>query len=164
MYTLKELLKDYEGKYEGLEVSLYEKYLEDEYVEQVQGYSDYEVREWELMDEETYEAEVLRGTSEVADFTSWYGDKNAKCLVVLLENPQYVLRTYETSYDEDEIEEVKDYFISGVEDEEQDEEYEEYCKEVKECTTLEELYDVLLKYDDYSNAGAYNLKLENINE
>lgn len=164
MYTLKELLKDYKNKYEGLEVSLYEKYSEDEYVEQGQGYEDYEVREWDLMDEEAYEAEVLRGTSEVADFDEWYGDKNAKCLVVLLENPQYVLRTDETSYDEDEIEEVKEYFISGVEDEEQDEEYEEYYKEVKECTTLEELYDVLIRYDDYSNAGAYNLKLENINE
>ena len=143
MYKLKELLKDYEGKYEDIEVSLYNKYSEDEYVEQGQGYSDYEVREWDLMDEETY---------------------NAKCLVVLLENPQYVLRTDSTSYDEDELEEVKEYFISGVEDEEQDEEYEEYCREVNACITLKELYDVLMQYDDYSNAGAYDLRIEDINE
>ena len=31
MYKLKELLKDYEGKYEDIEVSLYNKYSEDEY-------------------------------------------------------------------------------------------------------------------------------------
>ena len=164
MYTLKELLKDYEGKYEDLEVSLYNKYSEDEYVEQGQGYSDYEVREWDLMDEETYNAEMLRGSDVTVDFEEIYGNKDAKCLVVLLENPQYVLRTDSSSYAEDELEEVKEYFISGVEDEEQDEEYEEYCREVNECVTLKELYDVLIQYDDYSNAGAYDLRLEDINE
>lgn len=30
--------------------------------------------------------------------------------------------------------------------------------------TLKELYDVLIQYDDYSNAGAYDLRLEDINE
>lgn len=165
-YSLKELLEweEVKGKYADIEVNLYNKYSEDEYVEQGQGYSDYEVREWDLMDEETYNAEILRGSDVTVDFEEIYGDKNAKCLVVLLENPQYVLRTDPTSYDEDEIEEVKDYFISGVEDEEQDEKYEEYCREVKECTTLKELYDVLMKYDDYSNAGAYDLKLVDINK
>ena len=164
-YSLKELLEweEVKGKYADMEVSLYNKYLEDEYVEQGQGYSDYGVREWELMDEETYNAEMLRGSDATLDFEEIYGDKDAKCLVVLLENPQYVLRVDSTSYDEDEIEEVKDYFTPELE-EAQDEEYEEYCREVKECTTLKELYDVLMKYDDYSNAGAYDLKLVDINK
>lgn len=165
-YSLKELLEmeEVKGKYADIEVNLYNKYSEDEYVEQGQGYSDYEVREWDLMDEETYNAEILRGSDVTVDFEEIYGDKDAKCLIVLLENPQYVLRADSTSYDEDEIEEVKNYFISGVEDEEQDEKYKEYCKEVKECVTLKELYEVLMQYDDYSNAGAYDLKLVDINE
>lgn len=164
-YSLKELLEmeEVKGKYADMEVSLYNKYSEDEYVEQGESYSDYGVREWELMDEETYNAEMLRGSDATLDFEEIYGDKDAKCLVVLLENPQYVLRVDSTSYDEDEIEEVKDYFTPELE-EAQDEKYEEYCREVKECTTLKELYDVLMKYDDYSNAGAYDLRLVDINE
>ncbi len=43
-----------------------------------------EVISWELMDEEDYNNSVLANACVTADFNAWYGDKNAKVLVILM--------------------------------------------------------------------------------
>lgn len=40
--------------------------------------------DWQIMDEEDYNRTILANGGEKADFKGWYGDKNAKVLVVVL--------------------------------------------------------------------------------
>lgn len=46
---------------------------------------DSEVKGWSLMDEEEYNNTILANACPQADFEEWYDDKNAKVLVLLIE-------------------------------------------------------------------------------
>lgn len=47
--------------------------------------SEIEIYDYEIMDEEDYERTVLANVDLFADFEEWYGDKNAKVLVIMLD-------------------------------------------------------------------------------
>ena len=52
-----------------------------------QEYDDYsDVVFYELMNEEEYNYSILANGDATADFTDWYGDKNAKVLCIMLED------------------------------------------------------------------------------
>lgn len=59
------------------------KNLDEEYGEDVWG--KVEVKDFYIMDEEEYDETILINSSERADFTMWYGKKDAKVLVILLD-------------------------------------------------------------------------------
>ena len=43
--------------------------------------------EWYMLDDRDYDYTCLANTNERADYESWYGDKDAKVLVIVLDRP-----------------------------------------------------------------------------
>lgn len=89
--NLKELLKNQGKKYEEIETYVYrfneKKEIHTDYIKGVELEDDdeAEVIDYELMNEEEYNKSVLANSSLTADFEDWFGNKNAKILVVIVE-------------------------------------------------------------------------------
>lgn len=73
------------------EVEIYQQSLRDkshgfhgDFIHMIEEYTDdMEVTNWEVMGEDEYDETVLANGCVKADFNEWFGDKNAKVLVIL---------------------------------------------------------------------------------
>lgn len=89
MYTVAEIKEMYKGRYDDIEFYRFrfgQKNIHTDYIE----YIDYEdvsddapVEDFELMDEERYNFSV-QANCESADFKTWYGNSDARVLVVIV--------------------------------------------------------------------------------
>ena len=85
---VKELLEELKGQYASYEIyELFSKnkgFHTDNLKDCVDN-TDLEVIGYERVDEEEYDKSVLANACETADFESWFGDKDAKVLLVAVE-------------------------------------------------------------------------------
>lgn len=90
--NIEEIRKLYKGDYEECEVyksTVTEQFYKGihtdsiEYIEELPKI--YKILDYELMNEEDYNTTVLANSSETYDFEKLYGNKNAKVLVIVIE-------------------------------------------------------------------------------
>lgn len=87
--TLGEIKEMYAGEYVELEIFKFigrRHDIHSDFIDSVDEEipDDTDVEAYKLMDEEAYGYGVLANTCFFADFEDWYGDKNAKVLVIVL--------------------------------------------------------------------------------
>ncbi len=92
--TVKELIKEkYTDEIADLEVyaftgkrhSIHSDFIHNlDEVFASESYEDFEVAAWEIMDEERYKNTIVANSTEEASFSTWYNDKNAKVLVIVI--------------------------------------------------------------------------------
>ena len=91
--TVKEVIEKYNGQYAEVEIYSYKgkvHRIHTDFLENIDGvydktvYLTKEIDEFLLMDEDEYNSTILANGSIYADFTDWYDDKNAKVLVITL--------------------------------------------------------------------------------
>lgn len=88
--TIKEIMDRNLNKYVDVEVWLtdpgaWNRFHTDVISTCENWHDDTEVVDWELMDEEDYAHSIMANSCIEADFAEWYGDKDAKVLVILIE-------------------------------------------------------------------------------
>ena len=85
---LKELLKKQKKEYVDIEVYKFnsiKKSIHTDYINSVENYTDeYEIEDYELMNEYDYNHSILANACEEANFSEWYDDNNAIVLVIIL--------------------------------------------------------------------------------
>lgn len=85
--TVKEIMSIYSGEYDDIE--FYEMVNQSHriHTDSIRAIEcqdeNKEVRHYELMDEDDYNHSVLANSSIYADFEAWYGNKDAKILIVV---------------------------------------------------------------------------------
>lgn len=93
--TVSEIIEKENGNYAEVEVWQYtdkSHRLHSDFIRNIDGqyaidcYEFCEAHDYRIMDEEEYNATVLANTSEYADFDSWYGNKDAKVLVIMIDH------------------------------------------------------------------------------
>ena len=89
-YTVAEIKKMYEGRYDDIEFYKFKFGLKIIHTDCIE-YIDYEdvsddapVEDFELMDEERYKFAVLANDWMEADFKTWYGNSEARVLVIII--------------------------------------------------------------------------------
>lgn len=90
--TIKEVKEMYKSKYDDIEVykpkstgRYYPNHFHTDNCKFTEEHTDkLEVGLYELMDEEDYEDSIMANTCVYADFSEWYGNKNAKVLCIML--------------------------------------------------------------------------------
>ena len=94
-YTVAEIKKMYEGRYADIEFYKFrwgQKKIHSDYIEYIEDVSDEApVEDFELMDEERYNFSVSANCCEEADFKTWYGNSDARVLVIIIadDNNEY---------------------------------------------------------------------------
>jgi hypothetical protein len=85
--TIEEVEDLFKGQYSDVEV--YKNYNSTKYgfhTDRIKSVDDFsgndEVKEYSLVDEEEYGGTILANSSLSADFEEWFGDKNAKVLLI----------------------------------------------------------------------------------
>ena len=90
--TVKEVKEIYKGQYEEIEVystsnvgKHYPDHFHTDNCKFTEEFTDEsKVGLYELMDEEDYNNSIMANASDYADFESWYGNKEAKVLCIML--------------------------------------------------------------------------------
>lgn len=95
MYTVSEVKKMYEGRYDDIEFYKFrfgQKKIHTDYIEYIEDVGDdAPVEDFELMDEERYDFTVLANCCPEEDFKTAYGSSEARVLVIIIadENNEY---------------------------------------------------------------------------
>ena len=88
--TIKDVINEHKGEYVDCEVYEYtdrRRVIHTDFIRSIDDPDmNAEVIDWELMDEDDYDKSVLANSSVSADFSEWYDDKEAKVLVIMIEN------------------------------------------------------------------------------
>lgn len=90
MATIKEVIEERGNEVADIEIYKFTGYRHDIHNDFIKSVdvshnSETEIYDYEIMDEEDYERTICANSDVFADFEEWYGDKNAKVLVIMLD-------------------------------------------------------------------------------